>query len=396
MRILYNISIQLHIIAINIAALFNVKAKLWVKGRKAIFQKLTEAIKEDQDVVWFHCASLGEFEQGKPIIEGYKLKYPNHKILLTFFSPSGYEIRKNYDGVDWVFYLPSDTKKNAIQFLSIVNPIKVIFIKYEFWFNYMSELNKKNTPFYSASSIFRKEQYFFKYDWAAKQLNNVNHFFVQDKNSKELLQNIGFTNCTVAGDTRFDSVIANTQNTISIPLIEEFSNNKTTIICGSTWPKDEALLVKYIKDNPNYNYIIAPHEMLQISELRNKTNALLFSKASNTNIKNSNVLIIDSIGILSNIYKYGSLAYIGGGFGAGIHNILEASSFGLPVVFGPNYKKFNEATELINQKGATSISNYKELTSAIDFFNTFDKKIAINYIKENSGATTKILNSIIT
>ena len=396
MSILYTISIQLHIIAIHIAALFNAKAKLWVKGRKTIFQKLTEAIKEDQDIVWFHCASLGEFEQGKPIIEGYKLKYPNHKILLTFFSPSGYEIRKNYDLADWVFYLPSDTKKNAKKFISIVNPIKAIFIKYEFWFNYMAELNKKNIAFYSVSSIFRREQYFFKYDWAANQLNNVSLFFVQDKNSKELLQNIGFTNCTVAGDTRFDSVIANTQNTVRIPLIEEFSKNKTTIICGSTWPKDEVLLAKYIKENPNYNYIIAPHEMLKISELRNKTNALLFSKASNTNIKNSNVLIIDSIGILSNIYKYGSLAYIGGGFGAGIHNILEASSFGLPVVFGPNYKKFNEATELINQKGATSISNYKELTSAIDFFNTFDKKIAINYIKENSGATTKILNSIIT
>ena len=259
MNTLYNISIWIFSIAVHIASLFNPKAKQWIKGRKAIFQKLAEAIKEDQDIVWFHCASLGEFEQGKPIIEGYKLKYPNHKILLTFFSPSGYEIRKNYDGVDWVFYLPSDTKKNAIQFLSIVNPIKVIFIKYEFWFNYMNELNKSNTPLYSVSSIFRKEQSFFKYDFFANQLNNISHFFVQDQNSKELLKNIGITNCTVTGDTRFDSVIANTQNAISIPLIEEFSENKTTIICGSTWPKDEALLVKYIKENPNYNYIIAPN-----------------------------------------------------------------------------------------------------------------------------------------
>jgi len=259
----------------------------------------------------------------------------------------------------------------------------------------MAELNKKNIPFYSVSSIFRKEQSFFKYDWFAKQLNNVSHFFVQDQNSKELLKNIGFSNCTVAGDTRFDSVISNTQNSISISLVEKFSENKTTIICGSTWPKDEALLVKYIKKNPNYNYIIAPHEMQHISALKNQTNALLFSKAKNTNISDINVLIIDSIGILSNVYKYGDLAYIGGGFGSGIHNILEAVTFGLPVVFGPNYQKFKEANELIELEGAISISNFKELTSAIDYLNTFDKSIAINYTQENSGATKKILNLII-
>ena len=395
MNTLYNICIWIFSIAVNIASLFNSKAKQWIKGRKAIFQKLAEATREDQDIVWFHCASLGEFEQGKPIIEGYKIKYPTHKIFLTFFSPSGYEIRKSYDEVDWVFYLPADTKKNARQFINIINPIKVIFIKYEFWFNYMIELNKKNIPFYSVSSIFRKEQTFFKYDWVAKQLNNVSHFFVQDQNSKELLKKIGFYNCTVAGDTRFDSVITNTQNAISIPLIEKFSENKTTIICGSTWPKDEALLGKYIKENPNYNFIIAPHEMQHISELKNQTDALLYSKANEKNILMTNVLIIDSIGILSDVYKYGDLAYIGGGFGNGIHNILEAVAFGLPAIFGPNYRKFNEAKELINQNAAISISNYKELILAIDTFTAFDKKIAINYIEENSGATAKILDSII-
>lgn len=394
MNTLYNISIWIFSIAVHIASLFNPKAKQWIKGRKGIFRKLEKALKNEQNIVWFHCASLGEFEQGKPIIEGYKIKHPTHKILLTFFSPSGYEIRKNYDEVDWVFYLPADTNKNAKKFINIVNPIKVIFIKYEFWFNYMAELNKKNIPFYSVSSIFRKEQSFFKYDWFAKQLNNVSHFFVQDNNSKELLQKIGFSNCTVAGDTRFDSVVSNTQNAISIPLIEKFSENKTTIICGSTWPKDEALLAKYIKENPNYKYIIAPHEMQHISELKKQTNALLFSKADSTNISNSTVLIIDSIGILSNIYKYGDLAYIGGGFGSGIHNILEAVAYGLPVVFGPNYQKFNEANELINKKGAISISNYTEITSAIHDLSTFDKNIAINYIKENSGATDKILNQL--
>ena len=395
MNTLYNISIWIFSAAINIASLFNPKAKQWLKGRKDIYRQLEKALKNEQNIVWFHCASLGEFEQGKPIIEGYKQKHPTHKILLTFFSPSGYEIRKNYDEVDFTFYLPADTKKNAKQFINIINPIKVIFIKYEFWFNYMAECKKQNIPFYSLSSIFRKEQSFFKYDFFAQQLNNVSHFFVQDNNSKELLQKIGFSNCTVAGDTRFDSVVSNTQNAISIPLIKKFSENKTTIICGSTWPKDEALLAKYIKENPNYKYIIAPHEMHHISELKKQTNALLFSKANNTNISNNTVLIIDSIGILSNIYKYGDLAYIGGGFGSGIHNILEAVAYGLPVVFGPNYQKFNEATELINKKGAISISNYTELTSAIHDLSTFDKNIAINYIQENSGATTKILNSII-
>lgn len=394
MSILYTISIHFYVITIHIASLFNAKANLWVKGRKNIFQKLAKLTKEDQDIVWFHCASLGEFEQGKPIIEGYKIKHPTHKILLTFFSPSGYEIRKNYDGVDWVFYLPADTKKNAKKFINTVNPLKVIFIKYDFWFNYMYELNKNNIPFYSASSIFREEQAFFKYNWFEKQLNNISHFFVQDQNSKELLKNIGFSNCTVVGDTRFDSVITNNKNFIRIPLIEKFCENKTTIICGSTWPKDESLLEKYIKKNPNYNYIIAPHEMQNISELKKQTSALLFSKANNTNISNSNVLIIDSIGILSNIYKYGDLAYIGGGFGSGIHNILEAVAYGLPVVFGPNYQKFKEANELIELEVAKDISNHSELETTILSFIDFDSSISKNYIKNNAGATNIIISSI--
>ena len=394
MKTLYNISIHFYVIGIYISSLFNAKAKEWLRGRKIIFTSLEKAINNHNNIVWFHCASLGEFEQGKPIIKAYKLKYPTHKILLTFFSPSGFEIRKTTPLANWVFYLPADTKSNAKKFISIVKPIKAVFIKYEFWFNYMAELKKQNIPFYSVSTIFRKEQVFFKYRWFAKQLNNVSHFFVQDQNSKELLQNIGISNCTVSGDTRFDSVLANTQNPVRVPLIETFSKSKPTIICGSTWPEDEALLAKYIKKNPNYNYIIAPHELQHISALQKQTNALLFSKADSTNIRHNNVLIIDSIGILSNIYKYGKLAYIGGGFGVGIHNILEAVAFGLPVIFGPNYQRFNEATELINKKGAISISNYTELTSAIDFFSAFDKSIAINYIQENSGATDTILDQL--
>lgn len=394
MNSLYNISIQLYVIAIRFAALFNAKAKLWIKGRKAIFQKIEEITKGEQNIVWFHCASLGEFEQGKPIIEGYKQKYPSHKMLLTFFSPSGFEIRKNYEGVDWVFYLPADTKSNAEKFISIVKPIKVIFIKYEFWFNYMAELKKQNISFYSVSTIFRDGQAFFKYNWFANQLKNITHFFVQDKTSADLLKSIGLTNHTISGDSRFDSVLSTTQNPKSFPLIKQFCKTKPTIICGSTWLKDETLLSQFIKENPQYNYIIAPHEMHHISHLQKQTGAQLFSTSNTENINSNNVLIIDSIGILSSIYQYANIAYIGGGFGSGIHNILEAITFGLPVIFGPNYQKFNEATELIVLGGAKSINNYTELTLAIDSFTNFDQIIATNYIKNSSGATEIILESL--
>jgi len=394
MNSLYNISIWFYVVAVYFASLFNSKARLWVKGRKSIFKKLEQTLNNTENIVWFHCASLGEFEQGKPIIEGYKQKYPSHKILLTFFSPSGFEIRKNYEGVDWVFYLPADTKSNAKKFISIVKPIKVIFIKYEFWFNYMAELKKQNISFYSVSAIFRDGQAFFKYNWFANQLKNITHFFVQDKTSADLLKSIGLTNHTISGDSRFDSVLSTTQNPKSFPLIKQFCKTKPTIICGSTWLKDETLLSQFIKENPQYNYIIAPHEMHHISHLQKQTGAQLFSTSNTENINSNNVLIIDSIGILSSIYQYANIAYIGGGFGSGIHNILEAITFGLPVIFGPNYQKFNEAAELIALGGAKSISNYTELTLAIDSFANFNQTIATNYIKNSSGATETIIESL--
>ena len=394
MRLIYNISIWLYVVTIRIASLYNLKAKKWVKGRENIFSELESVVKNQKNIVWFHCASLGEFEQGKPIIEAYKLNHPTHQILLTFFSASGFEIKKNTALANWVFYLPADTTSNAKKFINLVNPIKVVFIKYEFWFNYMSQLKKQNIPFYSVSTIFREGQVFFKYQWFAKQLKNVTHFFVQDEKSAELLNSIGFSNFTISGDTRFDSVVANTKNPTKIALVELFSKNKKTIICGSTWAKDEMILIQYIKNHPEDNYVIAPHELDNISNLQKQTNGLLYSNANEKNIFTTNVLIIDSIGLLATIYQYGNLAYIGGGFGSGIHNILEAASFGLAVIFGPNYQKFNEAISLINKKGAISISNYEELSSAIDIFNTFDQSIALNYIKENSGATNKILGLI--
>lgn len=394
MRLIYNISIWLYVVTIRIASLYNLKAKKWVKGRENIFSELEAVVRNQKNIVWFHCASLGEFEQGKPIIEAYKLNHPTHQILLTFFSASGFEIKKNTALANWVFYLPADTTSNAKKFINLVNPIKVVFIKYEFWFNYMSQLKKQNIPFYSVSTIFREGQVFFKYQWFAKQLKNVTHFFVQDEKSAELLNSIGFSNFTISGDTRFDSVVANTKNPTKIALVELFSKNKKTIICGSTWAKDDIILIQYIKNHPENNYVIAPHELDNISNLQKQSNGLLYSNANEKNIFTTNVLIIDSIGLLATIYQYGNLAYIGGGFGSGIHNILEAASFGLAVIFGPNYQKFNEAISLINKKGAISISNYEELSSAIDIFNTFDQSIALNYIKENSGATNKILGLI--
>ncbi len=391
MKKIYNISIYLYVIAIHLFALFKPKAKLWVQGRKNIFTQIEKQIQNNENIVWFHCASLGEYEQGKPIIHAYKIKHPTHKILLTFFSPSGFEIRKKTKLANWVFYLPADTKKNAKKFINIVKPIKAIFIKYEFWLNYLTELNKNNIPFYSVSTKFHDRHTLLKFKWFTKQLQHVTHFFVQDKKSQKLLKTKGFNNVTITGDTRFDSVITNTKNPIDIPLIKIFSKNKRTIICGSTWPKDEYLLSLYIKNHPENNYIIAPHELDNISQLRKKINAQLYSNINKKNILTNNVIIIDNIGILSSIYQYGDLAYIGGGFGSGIHNILEAVAFGLPVVFGPKYKKSNEAISLIDKNVAISISNYQELKSAFNILTNFNKKIPLNYIKENIGGTSKIL-----
>jgi len=395
MQFLYNISILFYVLGIRIASLLNSKAKLWIRGRNNIFQKLKTATENQNKIVWFHCASLGEFEQGKPIIEAYKVKYPQHKILLTFFSPSGYEIRKNTSLADFVFYLPADTKANAKRFIEIVKPIKVIFVKYEFWLNYMAELKKQNIPFYSVSAIFRDGQAFFKYKWWEKQLKNVTHFFVQDKNSAELLKSIGFNNTTISGNTRFDRVKENANSAKGIPLIAEFCKQKPIIICGSTWPKDEELIANFIKENQQYNYIIAPHELSKVLQLQKRTNGLLFSDANEQNIHNYNVLIIDSIGLLTSVYQYGNITYIGGGFGKGIHNILEPAAFDKPIIFGPHYSKFNEAKDLIEIGGAKSIKNFNELQEAFSyFFSNYQKNICKNYIMQKCGSTKLVIKKI--
>ena len=395
MKVLYNICIQFYYCIIYLTSIFSNKSRLWIKGRRHIFSEL-EKLRDEKNIVWFHCSSLGEFEQGRSVIELYKQKHPNHKLLLTFFSPSGFEIRKNYKVVDWVFYLPLDTKFNAKNFVEIVNPTKVIFIKYDFWFNYISEIHKKEIPLYFISSIFRKDQIFFKFDWFAKQLKKVTHFFVQDELSKSLLSSIGINKVTVSGDSRFDTVIKRSNSSDGNLVISDFVKGLPTIIFGSTWSKDEDIISRFIKKNSQYNYIIAPHEIENdnIISLQKKTGALLYSKLEKNPIKSSNVIIIDNIGLLSSIYQYADIAYVGGGFGKGIHNILEPASYGLPIIFGPNYFKFKEAHDLISLRAAISINDFKEFSSAINYFSQYDKNLSKNYVLEKGGATDLIIKKI--
>ncbi len=407
MRFLYNLSIYFYYLTIKIASLFNAKAKLWVKGRKNIFEIIEKTVDRSQRIAWFHCASLGEFEQGRPIIEKFKTQHPEFKILLTFFSPSGYEIRKNYAQADYVFYLPLDTKKNAKRFINAILPQFCILIKYEFWFNYINELKYNNIPVYSASTIFRENQHFFKWygAWSRKQLKKITYFFVQNQESENLLHSIGFKNTTISGDTRFDRVYAITKNTKSFVNVEKFIQGDMIFIAGSTWPQDEEILIDLInKKHQGLKFIIVPHEInvKSIEELRKKleVESVLFTDEDTQTFNDSKVLIVNTIGHLSQLYQYASIAYIGGGFGKGIHNVLEAATFGMPIVFGPNYHKFNEAKELIRLKGAFFVKNSKELC---EFSYTilsnyqvlkYTSEITKDYVINNLGATEIILNAI--
>ncbi|MCK4661293.1 MAG: 3-deoxy-D-manno-octulosonic acid transferase [Bacteroidales bacterium] len=405
--ILYNIFIKIYHLAIIIASVKNQKAKQWISGRKNIFKKIADSVNPKDYIVWFHCASLGEFEQGRPVIEKYKNDFPEHKILLTFFSPSGYEIRKNYQGADYIFYLPLDSKRNAKKFINIVNPKKVIFVKYEFWYHYLNLLYKKNIPTFIISTIFRKNQLFFRWygNWYRKMLKKFSFIFVQNEISKMLLESININNVLITGDTRFDRVSAISEQSKSLPLIEKFRNNKTCLIAGSTWEKDENILIEFINSTKfNFKYIIAPHEIFpeNINRIKKSINkqSLLYSKANEENILDTEVLIIDNIGILSSLYRYGDIALIGGGFGKGIHNILEAAAFGLPVLFGPKYQKFNEAIELLKLKGAFSFKDYNDFSDIIKKLQS-DKiylkntgEISKNFVNSKKGVTNKILDKI--
>lgn len=390
-------------------SLFNHKARLWVDGRKGIFEKVKKAINPEEKIAWIHCASLGEFEQGRPVIEALKKEIPELKIFLTFFSPSGFEVRKNYTGADYIFYLPHDSKKNARLLINLVKPQFVVFVKYEFWYYYLSELHNDNIPAYLISAIFRKNQVFFKWygEWYRNMLFFFRHIFVQDNDSLLILNKEGITNVTVAGDTRFDRVFNVSMNTRTIPDLEKFCDGKFTVVAGSTWQKDDELLAGWFMNSPeDLKLIIAPHEIhesrISWLEKQFEGRTIRFSKLnSEINSIVHTVLIIDNIGMLSSVYRYGKIAYIGGGFGKGIHNILEAATFGLPVIFGPNFSNFREACELINLGGASSISNIQELKKILDqmilSYDLLKKQSLVSgkYVQSNIGAT-KIIMDIIT
>ncbi len=391
--------------AVKIASLLNPKAKLFIKGRKNVFDNIKK-IDSNEIIYWFHCASLGELEQGKPIIEKLKENDSSIKILITFFSPSGYEYGKNYEKADYVYYLPIDTPSNAIKFIELVHPTKAFFVKYEFWYNYLFQLNSNNIPTYLISGVFRKNQLFFKWYGTVhrRMLSYFTFFFVQNLNSKELLNKEGYTNVSITGDTRLDRVYENSLNHEKPPLIKKFTENKTTIILGSSWSQEEEIIAEFIQSSKkDFKYIIAPHNVdgnhISAIEKLLGNSFIKYSDATYENISNHNVLIIDNIGILANTYQFTDIAFIGGGFKGSLHNILEPASFGNVILFGPKHEKFHEAEELINIKGAYEINYVDDLiaiTNHLLLENNLKKSQEINtaYIKNGRGASDKILQEL--
>lgn len=407
MVFVYNLALRFYYLIIVLLSPFNKKAKLWLDGRKDWDSDLQSAISPNYPTAWFHCASLGEFEQGRPLIEAYRENHPGHRILLTFFSPSGYEIRKNYSGADYVCYLPLDTPRNAKLFLSIAKPVIAVFVKYEFWFHFIKQLHKQKTPIYVVSAIFRPKQIFFRWYgiWYRKVLFWFNHIFVQNSLSVTLLQKIGISHATVAGDTRFDRVFDAAERAEEISLLDEFSENSLVVIAGSTWPKDEEILLDYIRTAPQHvKFIIAPHEIdrSRIERFIDTVNipAVRYTGPEGVDIHDARVLVLDTIGILAAAYRYGDIAYVGGGFGVGIHNTLEPAIYGIPIVFGPNHGKFNEAKELVKEGAAFSITNSAELAKVLD--NLIANPEGMNkagaaakeFVLDNVGATDRILGEL--
>lgn len=383
----------------------NKKAAEWIRGRKELFHHLEAAINPDDRVIWLHCASAGELEQGKPVIEALKKNYPDHKILLSLFSPSGYSVAKKYPGVDIITYLPADTRANAIRFVELARPVLVIFIKYEYWYHHLRAVSEKEIPLLLVSAIFRKDQVFFKKygGFYRKMLSFFRQIFVQDKTSLELLHSVGIQHALVGGDTRFDRVLNISGNFSELPMIPEFIKGSEVIIAGSTWPEDEQLFASFIEQMPA-KLILAPHEITpehleSISKLF--PDSIRYSKWKENPSAAPRVLIIDNIGMLSRLYHYATITYIGGGFNkSGIHNTLEAAVYSKPVLFGPNYQKFREAKDLVTCGGAFSISGSGDLKSIIDrLLNDPGKLVAAgeaskNYVLKNAGATQMVLQYI--
>lgn len=403
----YNLGLILYAWAVRLAALRHKKARLWIDGRRDLFRRMRETIDPEARIIWIHVASLGEFEQGRPIIENLRRTHPEYKILLTFFSPSGYEIRKDYKGADYLFYLPLDTSRNARRFLDIAHPEIAIFVKYEYWLNLLRELRRRKVRTYIVSAIFRRNSIFFRPygGWWRQALETFDVLFVQNEESKELLATLGFDNVLVAGDTRFDRVAEITRTAKRIDIIDRFKGDSRLFVAGSTWGPDEELLIRLINDNPEVKFIIAPHEMDEgriariIGEVRGGT--LRYTQCtSRTGYGSRQVLILDTVGILASVYSYATWSYIGGGFGVGIHNTLEAATFGLPVAFGPNYEKFKEARDLVTLGAARSVSDYAQLRDWFtplrdnEVFLQKTSRIAKDYTTRHQGATSIIIKTI--
>ncbi len=403
---MYNFVIYAYLLAVKIVSLFDKKVRLMVKGHAQVFRILRGQIKEDERYIWFHAASLGEFEQGRPLMERIRRQYPQYKILLTFFSPSGYEVRKNYQGADIICYLPFDTPTNVHRFMKLAHPCMAFFIKYEFWQNYLKALQRRHIPVYSVSSIFRKEQVFFRWYGGRyyKVLTRFSHLFVQNEVSKQLLATLDIHNVTVVGDTRFDRVVEIMQQAKQLPLVEAFKQDHIVFVAGSSWPPDEEIFIDYFNRHPELKLIIAPHVIGEshLAEIvgRLKRPYVRYTQATEENVKQADCLIIDCFGLLSSIYRYGEIAYVGGGFGVGIHNVLEAAVFGIPVLFGPNNKRFQEAQQLLQLEGGFEIQGTDDFNELMDKLMTdteFRKRtgeLAGHYVNGNAGAADKVLSMI--
>ena len=401
--LLYNFCVAIYARLIALASLWNPKAKLWTTGRKNVFERMARAISPSDRIVWIHVASLGEFEQGRPLMEQIRKQYPEFKILLTFFSPSGYEVRKDYKGADYIFYMPIDTPRNVGRFLDIAHPEIAVFVKYEFWLNYLRQLKARGTRTYVISSIFRRNSIFFRsYGFLWRQaLDAFDRIFVQNEESRELLHGIGFDNVIVAGDTRFDRVAAIAEAVKRIDAIETFKGDAPLFIAGSTWRPDEEILMELIADNPRIKFVIAPHEMdeARINRIMTQTcgRAVRYTHCDAQSLARSQVLILDTVGILASVYRYASWAYIGGGFGVGIHNTLEAATFALPIAFGPNYAKFKEARDMVALGAATKVESAEELKrwfAPLRDDSVLRAKVsstAKDYTVKNQGATSLIM-----
>lgn len=405
--ILYNIGIYLYYLALYFLFPFSRKPRQMVKGSWVVGRILRQQLERGKPYLWFHAASLGEFEQGRPLIEHIRAKYPQYKILLTFFSPSGYEVRKHYQGADIVCYLPMDTPLNAHRFVHLVQPKMAFFIKYEFWKNYLDELHKMGVPTYSISSIFRKNQIFFK--WYGGIYRNVlkdfTHLYVQNEISKKFLAKLGVHNVSVVGDTRFDRVLEIKEAARDLPIVERFSKSAPhCLVAGSSWQPDEDLFIEYFNTHPELKLIIAPHviDEIHLTEIIDKLKRpyMRYSRLKENKIEQTDCLIIDGYGLLSSIYRYGDIAYVGGGFGKGIHNLLEAAVYGMPVLFGPKHQKFMEAAGLIEEKGGFCISTQEELNKLLDNFLCDPQFLqqsgenAGNFVKKRAGATQMILDEL--